>query len=220
MTGTRRPHGLHAARGLRPSKRSFAVMGRTAPCRVDITPRARSSRSVGSNVFQSLEGITFCPAHERRPRNPARSSLESDGAVTRAQVVRLQSEMAKLPQVELATEHYFADGMYCRESSFCPKDTLIVGKVPPQGALLHVVAGTVKVTTDDGVKDHHRPGMCLVSPGHEARGLRAEDCTCLTVTAPTTRTWTTSSRNHRARDGERLFDAQNKLIHAALETKP
>ena len=33
---------------------------------------------------------------------------------TREQVMRLQAEMSRLPQVELPTEHFFADGMYCR----------------------------------------------------------------------------------------------------------
>ena len=32
----------------------------------------------------------------------------------RAHVEKLQSEMAKMPQVELPTQHFFADGMYCR----------------------------------------------------------------------------------------------------------
>jgi len=34
---------------------------------------------------------------------------------TQEQILRLQAEMSAMPQVELKTDHYFAEGMYCRK---------------------------------------------------------------------------------------------------------
>ena len=47
---------------------------------------------------------------------------------TREQIDTLQAEMVKLPQLEVETEHYFSNGMYCRKL-IRPAGTLIVGKV-------------------------------------------------------------------------------------------
>jgi hypothetical protein len=111
---------------------------------------------------------------------PLVPALESDGAVTRAQVVRLQAEMAKLPQVELATDHYFADGMYCR-SLFRPAGTLIVGKVHRKEHFYVICTGTVKVTTDDGVKEITGPRVIVSKPGTKRAVFAVTDATCLTV---------------------------------------
>jgi hypothetical protein len=54
--------------------------------------------------------------------------MNGDTIVSRGTIESLQAVMSTMPQVELETEHYFADGMYARVL-FRPKDTLIVGKV-------------------------------------------------------------------------------------------
>lgn len=43
-------------------------------------------------------------------------------------VLTLQAEVLKLPQIQLETKHYFADGMYAREV-FRPAGCVIVGRV-------------------------------------------------------------------------------------------
>lgn len=98
----------------------------------------------------------------------------------RAHVEKLQAEMAKLPQVELPTQHFFADGMYCRYLPR-PKDTLIVGKVHKKEHFYIVVHGSVLVTTDEGVKEIKAPSVIVSKPGTKRAVLALEDSVCLTV---------------------------------------
>src|SRR6185369_9560089 len=99
---------------------------------------------------------------------------------SRESVVRLQREMEKMPQVELPTEHHFADGMYCR-SLFRPAGTLIVGKVHRKEHFYIVASGTIKVTTDDGVREITGPAVLVSSPGTKRAVLALTDATCMTV---------------------------------------
>lgn len=98
----------------------------------------------------------------------------------RAAVKRLQAEMAKLPQADLMTQHFFADGMYCR---FLPRPagTLIVGKVHRKEHLYVVCSGTVRVTTEKGVIDITGPKVVVSRPGTKRAVLALTDATCLTV---------------------------------------
>lgn len=99
---------------------------------------------------------------------------------TRDEIVRLQSEMMTMPQVELPTEHFFADGMYCRVL-FRPAGTLIVGKVHKREHFYIICSGTVKVTTDGGVKEITGPKIIVCRPGTKRAVLALTDATCLTV---------------------------------------
>jgi len=95
-------------------------------------------------------------------------------------VRRLQGEMAKLPQVELETHHYFADGMYMRVVPR-PKGTLIVGKMHKREHFYLIVSGKVQVTSDDGVKEYAAPSFIVSKPGTKRAVLALEDSVCLTV---------------------------------------
>jgi hypothetical protein len=140
--------------------------------------------------------------------------------VTREQVQRLQSEMAKLPQVELPTEHYFADGMYCRVVAR-PAGTLIVGKVHRKEHFYIVCSGTVRVTTDDGLKDITGPAVLISQPGTKRAVFAMTDATCLTVHRTDNTDIDEIERELiEPEDGERLFDARNKLVALALEAQP
>ena len=98
----------------------------------------------------------------------------------REQVQRLQEAMSRLPQAELPTEHFFADGMYCRVL-FRPAGCLIVGKVHKKEHFYIVCSGTVKVTTDEGMKEVTGPKVIVSSPGTKRAVLALTDATCLTV---------------------------------------
>lgn len=136
--------------------------------------------------------------------------------VTRAQVRRLQDEMAKLPQVELATEHFFADGMYCRVVAR-PAGTLIVGKVHRREHLYIVCSGTVKVASDAGVKEITGPCVMVSQPGTKRAVFAVTDATCLTVHRTDKHDLDEIEEELIEPEGGALFDAQNKLIYAALE---
>lgn len=148
--------------------------------------------------------------------NDTRDLVQAPRAVAREQIVRLQAEMAKLPQAELATEHYFADGMYCR-SLFRPAGCLIVGKVHRKEHLYVICAGTVQVTTDEGVREITGPKVIVSSPGTKRAVLALTDATCITVHR-------TDSTNLDEIEDEliepevgALFDANNRLKPVLLE---
>ena len=70
---------------------------------------------------------------------------------TKEQVEKLQSEMVKLPQVELQTEHYFSGGMYCRKL-IRPAGTLIVGKVHLKDHFFVCAKGEIVAWSENGMK--------------------------------------------------------------------
>jgi len=67
------------------------------------------------------------------------------------QIEKLQSEMVKMPQVELETEHYFSGGMYCRKL-IRPAGTLIVGKIHKKDHIFLCAKGEIIVWTENGMK--------------------------------------------------------------------
>ena len=125
-------------------------------------------------------------------------------------VVRLQAAMSKLPQVELETRHYFADGMYAREVSR-PATCLIVGKIHKKEHFYIVTKGKVQVVTDDGTQVYEAPTVLVSKPGTKRAVLALEDSCCMTVH----RTDKTDLDEIEAEliDPEEvsLFDARNKL---------
>lgn len=135
----------------------------------------------------------------------------------REKVQRLQAEMAKLPQVELETEHYFADGMYCRAVSR-PAGCLIVGKVHRKEHFYVICSGTVRVTTDDGVKEITGPKILVSKPGTKRAVLALTDATCLTVHRTELTDLDEIEREMVEPEDGALFDAYNKL--KALEVMP
>lgn len=96
------------------------------------------------------------------------------------QIWRLQAAMVKMPQAELVTRHYFADGMYCRELEQ-PAGCLIVGKVHKVEHFFILAKGSLRVTTDNGVVDLIAPAVIVSSPGTKRAGLALEDSVCITV---------------------------------------
>lgn len=98
----------------------------------------------------------------------------------RARVEALQAEMVKLPQFELKTDHYQIDGVYARVVAR-PAGVLIVGKVHKKEHLYIVTKGSIRVTTDDGVKDFHAGEVVVSKPGTKRAVLALEDSICMTV---------------------------------------
>jgi hypothetical protein len=127
----------------------------------------------------------------------------------RRAVKRLQAEMSKLPQAALGTEHFFADGMYCR---FLPRPggTLIVGKVHRKEHFYVVCSGTVRVTTDEGVKDITGPQVLVSRPGTKRAVLALTDAACLTVHRTDSLDLDEIESELIEPDATALFDARNQ----------
>lgn len=100
--------------------------------------------------------------------------------ITLDSIQRLQDAAAKLPQIELKTEHFFLPGVYCR-SVFRPADTLIVGKVHKKSHLYIVASGEVTVI-GNGVKERIiGPRVIVSAPGTKRAVYSHTEATCMTV---------------------------------------
>lgn len=100
---------------------------------------------------------------------------------TEPNVVALQAAMREMPQVECQTDHYFADGMYCRVVAR-DEGTLIVGKVHKREHFYMVVQGAVAVIQDGAErKVYHAPAVIVSKPGTKRAVYALEDSVCLTV---------------------------------------
>lgn len=128
----------------------------------------------------------------------------------RDKVLVLEAEMKKLPQLVLATNHYFADGMYAREL-YRPKGTLIVGKVHRKEHFYIVTKGCVRVSTDDGAKDFKAPSVIVSKPGTKRAVFALEDSVCMTVHRSKKRNLDKLERELVEEDKTALFDSGNKL---------
>lgn len=137
--------------------------------------------------------------------------------VTRKSIEDLQTAAAKLPQsTELKTEHYFADGMYCR-ALFRPRDTLIIGKCHKREHLYLVVQGEVTIV-GDGFKERVKAPRIFVSkPGTKRAVYAHEDSLCITVH----RTDNTDLDKIEAEliedDPEAMYDSYNQIKQTIKE---
>jgi hypothetical protein len=97
------------------------------------------------------------------------------------QIDRLAQEMIKLPQVELPTDHFFADGMYAR-AVFRPAGAVIVGRVHKREHFYIILSGCVDVTTVDGTLERHiAPKIIVSKPGTQRAVYAVTDSLCMTV---------------------------------------
>jgi len=131
--------------------------------------------------------------------------------VTPQNILALQSVMAKLPQAELETEHYFADGMYCR---VVKRDAgvVIVGKVHRKEHFYMVVKGSVAVIQDGAERRiYSAPSIIVSKPGTKRAVVALEDSVCLTVHRTDKRDLSEIEAEVVEPDSCALFGPDNKL---------
>ena len=128
----------------------------------------------------------------------------------REKVRQLAEAMRELPQLEFTTNHYFADGMYCRHL-FRPAGALIVGKVHKREHFYIVAKGRVKVIMDDTAKVFEAGTVIISKPGTQRAVLALEDSICLTVHRTKKKNLQKIEKELIEEDHRALFDAHNKL---------
>lgn len=87
--------------------------------------------------------------------------IEQIKVPSKEQINKLQHEIMRMPQAELQTEHYFADGMYCRKL-IRPEGTVIVGKVHKKEHFFLCASGEIIAWTEKGMK-HLKAGDVVES---------------------------------------------------------
>ncbi len=125
-------------------------------------------------------------------------------------VMKLQATMRSMPQVELATWHYFADGMYARVLER-PAGTVIVGKIHKREHFYIVTKGKVRVVTDSGSNDYEAGAVVVSSPGTKRAVLALEDSICMTVHRTEKTVLDDIEEELIVPEEGALFDARNKL---------
>lgn len=134
--------------------------------------------------------------------------------ITLDQIKALQEAASKLPQAELKTTHWFADGMYCR-GLFRPKDTLIVGKVHRKEHFFMVLSGDVTIL-GDGYKERVKaPHIFVSAPGTKRATYAHEDSLCVTIHRTDSRDLDEIEREIIEEDSSAMFDARNQLKEVA-----
>lgn len=125
-------------------------------------------------------------------------------------VQRLKRIMRGMPQIELKTDHFFADGMYCRVVER-PKGAVIVGKTHKKAHFYIVVKGAVRVTSDEGVRDFSAPAVIVSQPGTQRAVVALEDSVCLTVHRTDNTDLDAIECELVKDDGHALFNSLNQL---------
>ena len=115
-----------------------------------------------------------------------------------------------MPQAELETVHYFADGMYCR-AVIRPKGTLIVGKVHKREHFYIVTKGKVEVASDTETKTYEAGAVLVSKPGTKRAVLALEDSICMTVHNTDNTDLEEIEKELIEEDTTALFDSRNKL---------
>ena len=139
-----------------------------------------------------------------------RSRVDSSKRVGRRVVLQLENAMRELPQVELPTDHLFADGMYARKVFF-KAGIVAVGKMHKRGHFFIVTKGVVEVAMDDG-KHTMTAGTVLVSkPGAKRALFATENAVYMTVHCTNKRNLDKIEAELIEPDRKALFDASNKF---------
>lgn len=127
-----------------------------------------------------------------------------------ATVWDLQAAMVRMPQAEVETDHYFADGMYCRVVKHA-KDVLIVGKVHRREHLFIVASGSVAIIQDGAERRiYHAPTILVSQPGTKRAALALEDSVVVTVHRTDTTNLDEIESELTEPDATALFDARNQ----------
>jgi hypothetical protein len=134
--------------------------------------------SPGQRGKQLLKGLLRMLAeYENSALNVSETSIP-----TREQIERLEAAILEMPQLEIKTTHYSAEGLYAREI-FIPAGTLLTGKVHKCEHLNIVSKGKIVVWTEDGMKEVCAPFTMVSRPGTKRVGLAVEDTVWTTIHA-------------------------------------
>jgi quercetin dioxygenase-like cupin family protein len=137
---------------------------------------------------------------------------------SREQIDRLQAEMAKLPQAELETEHFFSPGMYLRRV-YRPAGTLIVGKVHKKPHFFLCAKGEIIAWTETGMRKLQAGDVVESQPGTKRVTLSVTNSIGVTVHLTDKTDLDEIEQELVEPDDLALFDSSNKLKQIIGEMK-
>jgi quercetin dioxygenase-like cupin family protein len=99
---------------------------------------------------------------------------------TREQILRMQDEVARLPQVEIPVEHVFGPGFYARTIHLAA-GTVLVGKIHATEHIFFVSKGELLVACEDGSQIVKAGFQSIGRPGLKRVGYAVTDVTCTNI---------------------------------------
>jgi len=99
---------------------------------------------------------------------------------TRDKVFNLEAAMLELPQIELKVIHRFSKGVYARELRI-PAGVTLVGEIHKFENLNILSAGTMIVTTEEGMKEVSAPFTVVSPPGTKRAAHTLTECVWTTI---------------------------------------
>lgn len=141
--------------------------------------------------------------------------IEQMGIPSKEQIEKLQSEMAKMPQVELETEHYFSGGMYCRKL-IRPAGTLIVGKVHLKDHFFMCAKGEIIAWSEKGMKTLKAGDIIESKQGTKRVTYAVTDAIGITLHKTDKTDLDDIEAELIEPDATALFDSSNKLIEKPI----
>lgn len=95
-------------------------------------------------------------------------------------IMRLESEMARLPQATFETTHHFSHGIYAREI-FIPAGSLLTGKIHATDHISIVSRGDISVLTEGGIERIKAPATIVSKAGMKRVGYAHADTVWTTI---------------------------------------
>ena len=120
---------------------------------------------------------------------------------TMPEILRIEKEIEKMPQVTLPVEHYQVDGVYVR-SLFLPAGTLLTGKIHNFENIAILAQGTIRVSNGTDAYVLTAPHIMVDKPGVKRIGYAETDVTFITV--------------HKTANTE-IDDIEKELVSATFE---
>ena len=137
---------------------------------------------------------------------------------TREEIQRLQDEMAKMPQAELQTEHYFSQGMYCRKV-FRKAGTIIVGKVHKKDHFFMCAQGQIIAWSEKGMVTLNAGDVLCSKSGTKRVTMAVTDAIGITVHKTNKTDLDKIEKELIEPDELALYDSSNNIKVKALEGK-
>jgi len=141
--------------------------------------------------------------------------IEQMDIPSKEQIDKLQFEMAKMPQVELETEHYFSGGMYCRKL-IRPAGTLIVGKVHLKDHFFMCAKGEIIAWSEKGMKTLKAGDIIESKQGTKRVTYAVTDAIGITFHKTDKTDLDDIEAELIEPDATALFDSSNKLIEKPI----
>lgn len=99
---------------------------------------------------------------------------------TMPEILRIEQEILKMPQVELPVEHYQIDGVYAR-SMFIPAGTILTGKIHNFESIAILAKGRIRITNGTESYIISEGHIMVDKPGVKRLGYAETDVVFITV---------------------------------------